>query len=163
MFSYDNPVDRMIQRFKYQGDLRMGRLLGYLFAEYAMGVITKRQWQFEVIIPVPLHPQGLFKRGFNQTLEMVRALSRTLKIPYDATGLQKTRGGASQMGLSKQARQINRLGDYQVVGCNKYRRILIVDDVLTTGATLNAILDALCERTESNLQCVYFLGLARQI
>jgi len=101
-----------------------------------------RYWEpdsFDLLIPVPLHTQRLRERGFNQALLLVKELSRRTRIPYRKTILQKKKPTIPQVNLSGAERERGLRGAFQVIGKEELlgKSVLLVDDVYTTGATVN--------------------------
>ncbi len=91
-----------------------------------------------VIVPVPLHPRRQLGRGFNQSLELARALGRELNIPVKPELLRRQRGGKAQRGLGKTARRANMDDAFVASPAAQGLRLLVLDDIKTTGATLRA-------------------------
>jgi competence protein ComFC len=101
-----------------------------------------RHWgphSLDLLIPVPLHTQRLRERGFNQALLLVKELSRRTGIPYRKTILQKKKPTIPQVNLSGTEREKGLRGAFQVIGKEELlgKSVLLVDDVYTTGATVN--------------------------
>ncbi|MFO7802203.1 MAG: ComF family protein [Desulfovermiculus sp.] len=93
----------------------------------------------ECIIPVPLHKRRLRERGFNQSLEIARGLSRRLNVPIQPRALERMRWTRAQSGLERKERQKNVRGAFRAVPDRvQGKHVLLVDDVSTTGATLQA-------------------------
>lgn len=130
LFRYEFPVDRLIHAFKYGHQLAVGQWLGQRLAErIAPGA--------ELIIPLPLHAERLRERGFNQAMEMAREIEKTAKIPVDRSSLQRTRATPPQAGLDHKERRKNVRGAFECTRDLSGRHVLLVDDVMTTGATLD--------------------------
>lgn len=133
-FVYGFPLDRLVPRFKFHNDLAAGRLLAELMAEGLAGLPVP-----DALIPVPLHASRLRKRGYDQALELAKPLARTLQIPLLADALLRTRATAPQSELHADARQRNLRGAFAIrAGVALPRHVALVDDVMTTGATLEA-------------------------
>ncbi len=131
---YEAPVSHLIGAFKYQGNLNYGRVLSQLLIERLRG-----QTDVDAIVPVPLHWRRRWQRGFNQTEIIGDELSRALKIPMHTRWLRRAHGGTPQRELDAEARRRN-LRDVFV--CRRDvsgLHIAVIDDVVTTGATANAI------------------------
>ena len=130
--AYDFPVDALIHAFKYGRRLALAPVLGEVLAACAAP-------EADVLMPMPLAPQRLYERGFNQALEIARVLSRRHRLPLDATGCRKVIETAPQACLpwKERAKNVRRafVCDAPVTGL----RVAVVDDVLTTGATLNEL------------------------
>jgi ComF family protein len=130
--AYQFPVDQLVCRFKFNRNLAGGQILGM---ELLAAINQSDQPLPEVIIPVPLHQSRLFSRAFNQADMLARQLSRGLQIPVRPNLLSRTRRTRAQSGLDARERRINIKGAF---ACrqSRVRHAAIVDDVMTTGATL---------------------------
>ena len=133
---YEGLMAEAISRFKYQGASRLAKPLGALLGEYQD--LEFPFAEFDLILAVPLHPQRLRQRGFNQSMLLARRLSHRHSIPLDFTSLQRTRHTLPQTHLSGSERQKNIRGAFEVrrpeVISGKH--VLLIDDVFTTGATV---------------------------
>ncbi len=134
LFRYAFPVDRMIQGLKYHGQLHNARVLGELLATRLAG-----QSAPDCILPVPLHRARLRERGYNQSLELARVVARTLNVILDYRSLRRTRPTASQTGLPLDERARNVREAFALAPDFSARRVAIVDDVMTSGHTVNAV------------------------
>jgi len=132
-FAYRFPLDRLVQRFKFAGDLATGRWLGERLAASLRGESA------DVIVVPPLGRSRLRERGFNQALELAKAVSRALHVPYAARGLVRVREGEAQSGLSRSERARNLRGAFRCDAPVQGKHVALVDDVLTTGATAEEI------------------------
>ena len=138
-FEYRFPVDRLVQRFKFAGDLAVGRWLALQLAARA-----RREARPQLLVPVPITRKRLRARGFNQTVEIARAVSRQLRIPTAMRVLERTRDAPAQAGLSRRARRANLRGAFRCRrGVLAGRHVALIDDVFTTGATADAAARAL--------------------
>jgi ComF family protein len=133
-FEYRFPLDRLVQRFKYAGDLAIGR---WLALELARAVQSRPHP--DLIVPVPLTAGRLRERGFNQAVELARVVARTLRVPAPLHSVERTRDAPSQSGLGRRARRANLRDAFHCRGPLRGRRIALIDDVVTTGATADAI------------------------
>lgn len=131
---YDYPADQLVQRFKFQRNFACGQLLA---DELTCAVKQSAQARPELLIPVPLHFTRRFQRGFNQAELLARAVGAAVKIPVRVDCLVRTRRTAAQSGLDRAARRKNLRGAFSC-GDLAGARIALVDDVLTTGTTLEA-------------------------
>jgi ComF family protein len=135
--AYEGSLQEAIHRWKYEGKT----YLTPFFAEW-MAEGLNRYWEpnsLDLLIPVPLHPQRLRERGFNQALLLVKELSRRTGIPYHKTILQKQKPTIPQVNLSNVEREKGVKGTFHVIEKKALRgeSVLLVDDVYTTGATVN--------------------------
>jgi len=137
MATYDGAMLDAIHKFKYHGKTGIGKTLGNIMADFASGIWDMTA--FDLIIPVPLHIRRLRERGFNQALILSRPLSRRFKIPLDFASLKRVRLTPPQVGLSKKERSINVRGAFSVIKPDRIdgKKILLIDDVYTTGSTLS--------------------------
>lgn len=133
-FVYAAPIDRLIQDLKYQQRLQTARLLGARLADY----VTSRDPEIDVIVPVPLHAKRLRERGYNQSLEIARPVAEQLGVRLDYQSVQRTRATPPQASLPPKARQRNVRNAFKVTGSFKGARVAVLDDVMTTGHTVNA-------------------------
>jgi ComF family protein len=136
-YRYGVPLDHLILRHKFHRDVASARLLGTLMTR-AM-VTTGVQG----IVPVPLHPSRLRARGFNQALELARPLARSLGLPLFTNTCRRTLATEPQSLLHARQRQRNVRGAFQVAWPDPPRRLAVVDDVLSTGATVAELTRAL--------------------
>ncbi len=134
---YDGAVRDALLRFKFAGDLRLGRTLARI-------VISAFHEHFQpdehdLIVAVPVHRKRLLGRGFNQSLILAAALSRYSGIPLDRTALRKVKDTTPQVMLPRNQRIDNLRGSFAVARPDaiRGRRVLLIDDVRTTGSTLS--------------------------
>jgi ComF family protein len=135
--AYEGSLQEAIHRWKYEGKTH----LTPFFAEW-MAEKLNCYWghdPLDLLIPVPLHAQRLRERGFNQVLLLVKELSRRTGIPYQKTILRKKKATLPQVNLSGTEREKGLKGAFQVTGKKELegKSVLLVDDVYTTGATVN--------------------------
>lgn len=136
-------VQQLIHNLKYRGQEEIGTLLGAWYAEDLNTVNNLRT--VNLIIPVPLHPKKLLERGYNQTTEFGKTIAEKLNIPFDTTILyrQKYSKTQSQKDRIGRAEEIDTIFDVVLTESNYNKHFLLVDDVITTGATLEACAKAL--------------------
>ncbi len=133
-FDHGGPLARAIHRAKYGRDPGVAASLGALLAEtWRAGAAV------DVIVPVPLHPARLASRGFNQSVELSRALAKRLGAGMLYDGARRVRDTPSQVGRDREARRLNVEGAFAVSAGVRGARVLLIDDVVTTGATLGAL------------------------
>lgn len=130
---YAGPLREAIHRFKYRGATTLDRPLAKLLLHRTQNRIE--DLDPELIIPVPLHPTRLRERTYNQSLLLARALGSELKVPVPAKLLCRINPTASQQGRDAQARAGNLKNAFALSSPLQAKRILLIDDVMTTGAT----------------------------
>ncbi len=132
--AYAFPLDRLIPRLKYNGQLAIAPALGEcLAAAVAPGPRP------DCLIPMPLHARRIRERGFNHATEIARELAKQLDLPLDTDSCQRIRDTPPQMGLKHDARRRNLRGAFTCSGNVRGRRIALVDDVMTTGTSLDEL------------------------
>lgn len=141
---YEPPLATELVALKRPRGRRLGRALGLLLAEACADAGAGAR--IELIVPVPLHAARLRERGFNQALEIARPVARRLGRPLAAHVARRARPTRLQPGLTSAERAANLVHAFGAARGPAARRIAIVDDVMTTGATANAVAAALRER-----------------
>ena len=137
-FRYAPPLDFLVRRLKFHQDLAMARLLGQLLAEH---LAARPGPAPALILPVPLHRRRLAERGYNQTLEIGRELRSALGIPLERHVVRRVKDTAAQSRLPARARRQNLRDAFRLAAplpLNS-RRLAILDDVMTTGSTVNEL------------------------
>jgi ComF family protein len=132
---YATPIDGLILALKFGHRLELAPVLGELLAERARSFAGPRS----LVVPVPLAFERLAERGFNQSLEIARATAQALDTPFDGDALMRVRHAAPQASLPLDARRRNIRGAFAVRRALHGRRVGVVDDVMTTGSTLDEI------------------------
>ena len=152
--AYEGALRDLIHLFKYD---RM-KPLGKTLAGYLASALPRDQ-QFDLVVPMPLHWRRRWQRGFNQSELLARPTARRCGIPM-VNAVRRTRSTAAQAGLSNARRRANVAGAFRVKKPQKVegRRILLIDDVMTTGATASACAVAL---KRAGAGSVTLLALAR--
>lgn len=134
----ESPYKNLIHYFKYKGRGKLGAYLGELLGEKLLqsGVYD----DVDIVIPVPLHPFKKWKRGYNQAEIIARKVAEVLRKPVEVSLLIRKRYTRTQTKKDAQQREINVSGAFRLRSgyMLKGRHVLLVDDVLTTGATLGA-------------------------
>lgn len=147
--AYAWPVDRLIQRFKFNADLAAGRLLGEMLAEFLGATALPRpDW----LLPVPLHKSRLAERGYNQALELARPVSHRLGIALAPGLCRRIHATQVQSRLSFKERQRNLRQAFEVTRPLSGAHVAILDDVITTGATVAALALALRDAGAASIQ-----------
>lgn len=136
-YAYAEPLQRHIQALKFGGRRNVGRILGELLLDHvvAQGLAD----EIDVLVAVPLHRHRLIERGYNQAIEIARPLAATLRLPLWIRGIERRRATAAQSQLSAGQRRANLRGAFTVSRSFSGLTVALVDDVLTTGATANAL------------------------
>jgi ComF family protein len=137
--AYSFPVDKLVQRFKCEGDLATGRLLGRLLADF----LAAGNERPDCIVPVPLHPSRLKERGFNQAVELARPLSKRLKLEVRLDLCARVRATEVQSKLDAAERRKNLKDAFAVTGSVQGKHLALLDDVITTGTTVEMLTRAL--------------------
>jgi ComF family protein len=152
---YEAELRRVIQAFKFDGHLRLAEPLSDLLRqcqeEYSSAA--------DCIVPVPLHPKRRRERGFDQTLLLARSLSAKMRVPL-LRCVRRRRNTVPQFGLNHRERRRNIKGAFELTSRQEVEgsRILIVDDVMTTGATVEEICRVL---KRANPEAIGVLTVAR--
>ncbi len=152
---YAGPVREAIQNLKYRRNISLGLVL----AKPLIDLFFDLEWDVDMIIPVPLGVARLKERGYNQAVLIARPLALRIDVPCETQGLYRVRETRSQVGLSINQRRENVRNAFQATKEKvSKRRILIVDDVATSSATLGACASALLNAEADEVYC---LTLAR--
>jgi ComF family protein len=146
---YDFPVASMIQAFKYGHRLEVGSALSEIWLDQVLpGPLP------DLLVPMPLHPARLKERGFNQALELARTIATEYPLLLDRDACRRIRDTPPQTALPLKARRKNLRGAFtarteQVAG----KRIAIVDDVMTSGSSLNELAGTLKKAGAVEVEC----------
>ena len=138
---YEETLRHAIHRFKFDGSLALDRPLARLLDTAWQR--TAPDWTPDLIVPVPLHPRRLSQRTYNQALLIARELGRSRQLPVDAQLLVRLLPTVAQAGLTARERQRNLLGAFALTRPLSGEKILLVDDVMTTGTTARICATAL--------------------
>ncbi|MEE9412591.1 MAG: ComF family protein [Methylococcales bacterium] len=138
-FAYQEPIRHLIHGLKFNSRFVNARLLATLMAVQIETIPNKP----DLLIPVPLHPQRYRQRGFNQSIEITRHLSKLLQIPNHLNSCQRIRNTIPQAELGAKQRRRNLHRTFSVKPLSGIKSVAIIDDVMTTGSTVRAIATAL--------------------
>lgn len=155
-FRYAPPIDWLVRRLKFSGDLAAGRLLGDLLALETGAALAGA----DVVVPLPLHRRRLLERGFNQADELARPLARALGAKRRPGVLERVRATPAQMDLPAQRRRGNVRGAFAARGALR-GRVVLVDDVVTTASTMREAARRLASNTDCSVTVVAAARTAR--
>jgi competence protein ComFC len=154
---FEGPVRSAVLNLKYHRNAALGEVLAQPLAEY----VRTLDWQVDLVIPVPLGKERARERGYNQIGIVAKPVAAIRHWQYAPSGLTRTRETRSQVGLTAVERKANVLGAFmaekEIVSG---KRVLLMDDVATTGATISECASALLQ---ANTKIVYALTLARAL
>jgi competence protein ComFC len=154
-YEHHGPVRDAIHRLKYGGEYARAEWC----AEELEGLLHALRWQADVLVPVPLHPQRLRERGYNQSERIAHHLARTIGTTDDGL-LLRSRFVRPQVGLNADERRENVAGAFAATRSIAGASIILIDDVVTTGSTLNACAQALRDAGASEVRA---LTVAREM
>ena len=138
---YEFPLTTQIHALKFSSARSFGRALGLMLAEHLRGRLEAEA--IDALVAVPLHRHRLVERGYNQALEIARPVAAELKLPLLIAGVTRTLPTRPQSELDLHERQASVTGVFSVSRKLHGRHVAIVDDVITTGATVNSLAGAL--------------------
>jgi ComF family protein len=148
-YRYEFPLVELIHRLKYGGQVAIARILGMLLARR---LLERGQPAVDAIVPVPLHDARAARRGYNQASEIARFAAELVGLPVLDRVALRVRATEEQAGLPAIVRRVNVAGAFEAIAGALPPTVAIVDDVLTTGATGDALAQALkragCRRVE---------------
>jgi len=138
LLSYDKTTAHFLHQYKFQHQLHYGKILAALLGQAAIQ-LEHSFVATEAIIPVPLHYWRQVKRGFNQCVQLAKPLAKTVTLPLDTRYVLKCRRTKAQHTLSGVQREANVTNVFKVGALRSYQHVTLIDDVMTTGETLNAL------------------------
>jgi ComF family protein len=154
---FEGPIRQGLHDLKYRNNLVLGDVFGKLMADYALSL----GWPVERVVPVPVSKARWMERGYNQAAEIALPLAALCAWPYDPSALVRVRESRSQVGLSAAERKENVRDAFRGEPARlNGKRILVLDDVSTTGATLRSAAEACLK---AGAREVYALTLARAL
>lgn len=146
-YRYADPLAPLIQRMKFSQDLGLANLLGGLLAR-RVARAPRPDW----LVPVPLHRARLRERGYNQSLEIARMVGRRLDLPLWPKAAQRIRATQPQTTLERRERRTNVRGAFAAAPAVAGARLALIDDVVSTGHTIEALTRVLCEAGAAEIQ-----------
>jgi ComF family protein len=157
---YDEIARTLVHALKYGDRLELAPLMGRWIARAGHELLGHA----DALVPVPLHWRRLWLRRFNQSMLLAKSVSHASGIPLAETALKRVKATAQQVGLSKAERAQNVQGAFRVLPDGKAvvagRRLILVDDVLTSGATVDACARALLRAGAANVDVLVFARVA---
>lgn len=160
---YEGTASLLVHRLKYNDRPELARALGGMMARAGAELLAEA----DVIVPVPLHRWRLWRRRFNQAMALARVVSRESGVPCDPFLLARVKRTRRQVGLTKAQRQENLQGAFhvppEVKAGLKGRRVVLIDDVLTTGATANAASRALLRAGAASVDILAFARVVQEL
>jgi ComF family protein len=148
---YEGSVRNSIHSLKYRNNIA----LGYFFAMKLLPMIIETSWPIDLVLPVPLSKSHYKNRGYNQAALISRPLARSLNVQHDTKALQRIRETSTQTKLSADQRFLNVEGAFSANPAKlKDKKVLLVDDVITTGATMINCTKALLTSGASKVFCI---------
>ena len=137
-FIYTQPLEWVIQRFKFNANLMFAPLLSDLMIQQIPASLYKQQ-RPDAVIPMPLHDKRLKHRGFNQSLLLAKPVAEVLGVPVDSKSCQRRHNTEHQTGKNARQRQQNIKGAFQFDNKKNYQYLVIFDDVVTTGSSVSEL------------------------
>lgn len=147
LFYYKYPVPYLIHALKFNSNIELARCFGLQLAEK---IRTAESPLPDMIVPVPLHPARQCRRGYNQALEIARPVASKLHIPIAKNICKRVRNTRQQSNLNAPDRKNNLENAFQWLNTRAYNHIAIIDDVITTGSTVNALIHSMLKNIKSN-------------
>jgi len=137
-FSYEKYIRKMVAQLKFHNQLINAHILGTLLARQIPHWYQDNPLP-EVLLPVPLHSSRTRKRGFNQALEIAKVIKKITKMPFDYHFCKRIKKTKPQTTLHKNQRKSNLINAFAVASLKQYQHVAILDDVFTTGDTVNTL------------------------
>ena len=158
-FHRNGPTQQLIHAFKYEGQKMLAYFLGKLMATDNETFFKENQWDF--VIPVPLHSSRLASRGYNQAEMLAAGFGEELNIPMLNDQVRRTRETKTQTGKNKISRWQTTQNMYELTDqyMLKSKKVILIDDVVTTGATISGLIELL---TESGVAEIGVVSLASE-
>jgi ComF family protein len=135
-YIHQGEIRYLINQLKFEKAYKNSRLLGLLLSQF---LLTTQAVRPDIIVPVPLHIERYRQRGYNQTLEITKVISKDLAIPIEYKNCLRTQNTPHQISLNLKQRQHNIKGAFTIKQPLTVQHVAILDDVMTTGATVNEL------------------------
>jgi ComF family protein len=139
LFRYEDGIIQLVHQLKFAEKISNARSLGEMLYHRLQAEIQRTSEKPECLLPVPLHNRRLRQRGYNQSIEIARVIARKLAIPIEYDLVARQRHTEAQSGLTAKQRRKNIRNAFCVTGRIKYKHVLVIDDVVTTGTTVNEL------------------------
>lgn len=160
---YDGTARLLVHRLKYSDRLDLGTAMGRWMVRAGQEVLAEA----ELLVPVPLHRMRFWGRRFNQAGELAKAVSRETGLPVAHEALRRVKATKSQVGLSASERMKNVSGAFRpgldAKETVRGRRVLLIDDVMTTGSTLNSAANVLRRAGATEVDALVFALVAERV
>ncbi len=157
-FRYEDDIINLVHQLKFGEKISYARTIGEMLLTKFQGDLLSKQGKPECLMPVSLHDARMRQRGFNQSIEVARVLAKKIEIPIEYDAVIRQRSTSPQTGLNAQQRRKNIKGAFSLAREIKYRHVLIIDDVVTTGSTVNELARVL---KKNKVERVGVLSIAR--
>lgn len=148
---FDGSVRDALHSLKYKSNLGLGEIL----AQPLFEIVLMEKWPVDMVVPIPLSKEHLKSRGYNQSACIARPLALRLQIDYQPGAIKRIKETTSQIKLSA----VERYANLQDAFCGnpatlKHKKVLLLDDVTTTGATMKSCADAVRQAGASEIYCL---------
>jgi ComF family protein len=151
LFSYSFPVDRLLQHYKYNEMLQLAATFASLLQQKL--ALHSHSGAVDLIIPMPMHHRRLQQHGFNQALEIARILSQQMQLRLDYRSCQRLKQTPPQASLAFKQRIKNIRGVFSCTADLRGLNIALLDDVMTTSASLNELAKILKQAGAARVEC----------
>lgn len=154
---FEDPVRKALHSLKYRSNMGLGEVLAQPLVE----IILAESWPIEIVVPIPLSNEHLKERGYNQAALLAHPLALKLKLDYQPGSIRRIKETATQIHLSASERYTNLQDAFWANPATlKGKKVLLIDDVTTTGATMKSCADAV---KKAGAQEIYCLTVARAL
>lgn len=149
----DGITQKLIRALKYDGKQELGFWLGQRFGVEIKKLLNQSDWSADLIIPIPLHSKRLRTRGYNQSDRIAEGIGQSLEVKVDLTSSIRSKETSTQTKKAKLSRWESMKSVFEVVESERIngKNILVIDDVITTGATLGGFCDEVAKHQPTSL------------